>query len=111
MDESEHPTPEHPPVEPDKPENLALHFGRMEAEHQEMRRDWELHKTEMQSLRELVVELQQALTTVEETAEQIMEESPQEATLDEEAEAAHPAHATSPESRKPHFMARVLTGS
>lgn len=106
----ETPAPEHPPVEPARPENLALHFGRMEAEHQQVRQEWAQQRQEMSELRGLVVELQQALTTVETTAAQIMEESPQEASLDDEAEGAHPAHATS-SARKPHWLARALSGS
>lgn len=96
-----------PDVEPESDANLALHVGRLHESHEEMRREWAMHKVEWEQLKALHQTLIDELQVVEEVAEEIASE-PDAAGVDESATVAEPM-AVEPE-RKAHWIVRGLRG-
>ena len=96
-----------PDVQPDEPDNLALHVGRLHESHESMRREWAEHLVEYRQLKSLHETLLDELQLVEEVASEIASE-PDAAGVDESATVAEPM-AVEPE-RKAHWIVRGLRG-
>ena len=96
-----------PDVEPDEPDNLAMHVGRLHESHESMRREWAEHKVEYEQLKALHQTLLDELQLVEEVASEIASE-PDAAGVDEAATVAEPI-SVEPE-KKDHWIVRGLRG-
>ena len=106
MPDEETPGVETPELVPESADNLAYHVGELKSSHEAMRSEWAAHREEMGELKGLVNTLLEALSDVEDVAQEIAtEEDVQEA-----AQVAEPVSGGSDGERKPHFIVRALRG-
>src|SRR5262245_48387314 len=93
-----------PDLEPAEPDNLALHVGRLHESHEAMRRDFDAQTERLNQMDALHRELLHELQTVEEIAEEVLEE-------EAVAETAVVGEPVAPqEERRAHWLTRALRG-
>lgn len=103
--DDETPGVETPELVPESDHNLAYHVGELKASHDSMRSEWALHREEMGELKGLVNTLLEALSDVEDVAEEIATEED----VEEAAQVAEPVSGHT-EEKKPHAIVRMLRG-